>query len=90
MVRNLNLPNMLGWLFPVFCAGRWNTEPVSRPRPLSWDSLHSDFCRQYTQVQLDAQKRFGFGISYYLQAGLAIILHWVTLAVDAIAEGYYP
>ena len=36
------------------------------------------------------KKRFDFSISYIVKIVLGILIIWVTLAVGALAEGYYP
>jgi len=36
------------------------------------------------------KKRFDFSIHYIIKIILGIFIIWVTLAVGAIAEGYYP
>ena len=36
------------------------------------------------------KENIGFSIHYVLKIALAVLLLWITLAVGAIAEGFYP
>lgn len=36
------------------------------------------------------KKNFGFSINYRVKIVLGILIIWITLAVGALAEGYYP
>ncbi|MEJ2596381.1 MAG: hypothetical protein P8100_14930 [bacterium] len=43
----------------------------------------------YPPVNDFISKRFGLSIHYLIKIVLGILIIWVTLAVGAIAEGYY-
>lgn len=44
----------------------------------------------FPPVNIFIKKRFNFSIPFILKILLGIFIIWVTLAVGALAEGYYP
>jgi len=42
------------------------------------------------KIYEESKKRFNFTISYIAKILLGIFIIWVTLAVGALAGGYYP
>ncbi|TBW28290.1 hypothetical protein [Gramella sp. KN1008] len=90
MIYNLKLSIIVGWLFGVFVlvVGIMNLLRGNDPGlGVTYVVLSVIYFPPVNRILKDL---FGFSISYYLKAALAILIIWVTLAVGAIAEGYYP
>lgn len=90
MKNKINFWNIINWIFgiAVFADGVLN---------LFWGN---DFGLGVAFVFLSfiyfpptntfLKKKFDFSISYIVKIVLGIIVIWITLAVGALAEGYYP
>lgn len=90
MVYHLKLSTITGWIFGIFVLviGIMNILRGNDPGlGIAYVILSFIYFPPINHMLKDLS---GFSISYYLKAILAIILIWVSLAVGAIAEGFYP
>lgn len=90
MIRNIKLSVIVGWFFGSFVllVGIMN---LFRGNDPGLGIVYAVLSLIYfPPVNLILKDLFGFSISYYFKAVLAILIIWATLAVGAIAEDYYP
>ena len=90
MIRNLKLSVIVGWFFGSFVllVGVMN---LLRGKDPGLGIMYAVLSLIYfPPVNVIFKDLFGFSISYYIKALLAVLIIWATLAVGAIAEDYYP